>query len=136
MQDEDWKSHPDAVVQEDGSILLKHKGKLETIAERETRIKHNTYMKFSRTFDSPLDFSSCYIFLFPYLLYIYMINATPMDSSYTQLLQCLNIIIYYGVFVLQLWGDNSLLTYAQVLLAHRQCLLQGLVESIVSLAAR
>lgn len=74
MQDDDWKSHPDAVVQEDGSILLKHKGKLETIAEREMRIKHNTYMKFSRTFDSPLDLSSCYIFLFPYIYNILLLS--------------------------------------------------------------
>ena len=54
MQDDEetWGNHPDAVRIEGGELRLKHKGKLETVAEREARIQKNLYMKFSRTLDS------------------------------------------------------------------------------------
>ena len=55
--DESWERHPDAVKLANGEIRLRHKGKngsikLETIAEREARLQHNLYVKFSRTFES------------------------------------------------------------------------------------
>ena len=53
MQDEEsWHGHPDAVILDDGEIWLQHKGKLETIGEREARLQHNTYMRFTRSFAS------------------------------------------------------------------------------------
>ena len=53
----DYSKHPDAVIQPDGQIMLKRTDKngaevLESIAEREARLAHNCYMRFTRTFDS------------------------------------------------------------------------------------
>lgn len=56
LQDtEAMANHPDAVHMEDGSIMFKTaKGKLETWDEREARLAHNTYVRFSRTFERDL----------------------------------------------------------------------------------
>ena len=52
MQDEScWANHPDAVMV-DGELRLRHKGKLETVSEREERLEKNSYMRFSRSLDS------------------------------------------------------------------------------------
>ena len=54
--EERWGNHPDAVRTDDGQLRLKHVTKygekLETVSEREARLQHNMYVKFSRTFDS------------------------------------------------------------------------------------
>lgn len=44
----------DQVVMEDGTIMYRHKGELETLAERETRLAKNSYMRFSRSFQGTL----------------------------------------------------------------------------------
>ena len=52
QDDHAMANHPDAVRMEDGSLRFKHKDKLETWKEREERLEHNRYMRFSRTFES------------------------------------------------------------------------------------
>ena len=49
---EAYAQHPDGVKMPDGSYRLKHKDKFETFQEREAREAHNTYVRFSRTFES------------------------------------------------------------------------------------
>lgn len=48
-----YSNHPDAKWV-DGVLYLEHKGKLETIEEREVRLQHNHFVKFSRSFDRDL----------------------------------------------------------------------------------
>ena len=44
----------------DGVEMYKHKGKLETLEERENRLLHNSYMKFYRSFQGPKLMAKCF----------------------------------------------------------------------------
>lgn len=49
-----YENHPDAVRAANGELRIMHNGVPESIWERESRLEHNAYVRFSRSLDSTL----------------------------------------------------------------------------------